>query len=267
MTATNEKTRLNDTNVDKEKSTFMWRTHIIFTLFGVGIVFSLSLFFSTPNSSGIITPGHSTNLVRARNNELSLLGNKDVIGAPVNRLDFGIYGYSPNIVLTLSNTNHNQYDVSTGESLVDYNTLGDQIIVLASRHKTHAVATSFCQKSAINNISTRITHTGPGRDYPGELNFWVQFDTLSFDVTNPHNNKKSVWTISNFVIGQGSGGGRNNWWYGAPSCTEGHGTLLVCETTIAGHYLVLSNDSNIDGVYVYCQVGINSKNDIRCLNA
>jgi len=258
MTATNEKTRLNDTNVDKEKSTFMWRTHIIFTLFGVGIVFSLSLFFSTPNSSGIITPGYSTNLVRARNNELSLIPRIGNIDTHENRLDFEIYDYVTHMVLTLSSTNHKQYAVSTGESLTDYNTLGDQIIVLASRHKTRAVATSFCQKSAIDNISTRITHSGDGGDYPDELNFWVQFDTLSFDFTNPDNNKKSVWTISNFVVGQGSGGGGNNWWYGAPSCTKKKDGYFICETTTAGHYLVLTSYENNNTIKISCRVGINS---------
>jgi len=268
MNATTETTQLNDTNVEKEKSTFMWRTRIISTLFGVGVVFSF--FFSTPNSRGINTR-HSTNLVRARNNEQSLLGNNDVSGTPENVFD--IYLYENRRGLIIGNNNQQRHEISAGKTFGGFSVkqtgYGQSYIsVVADRHKTHAVATSFCQKSPINNIGTRITHTGYGGDYPHELNFWVQFDTLDFMITNKKS-ERSRWTILNFVVGQGNGGGDNNWWYGAPSCTtevkEGKEEHLVCETTNVGHYLVFQPDYEFTHrLYVQCRVGLNSKTDKMC---
>jgi len=269
MNESSETTPFNDKKEkEKEKSAHIRRTIVIVsTLLWFGILISLSLFFSNANSDGNITE-FSTNLQP----------NLPPLHVIPESKFFFILGYNDydKDTLTITNTNHEQHDISNDVSFYEFKTKNKSpdnnliypcISVVADRHKTHAVATSFCQKSAIKNILTRITHSGYGGFYPKELNFWVQFDTLTFNYNKKGKTGQNTWTILNFVFGQGSGGGRNNWWYGAPSCTEGHGTLLVCETTIAGHYLVLSNDSNIDGVYVYCQVGINSKNDIRCLNA
>jgi len=280
MNESSETTPFNDKKEkEKKKSAHMWRTIVIVsTLLGLGMLISLYLFFSNANSNRNITE-FSTNLQP----NLSLLH-----GLPESKFFFFLgsndhYNYHYDDILTIANTNHELHDISNGISFYEFKTKNrandrsfPYISVVADRHKTHDVATSFCQKSAINNVGTRITHTGPGGDYPSELNFWVQFDTLSFDVTNPDNTKKTGWTILNFVIGQGSAtGGRNNWWYGAPSCTEKkegienrEGTLvaLVCETTIAGHYIVLRKADSYS-VNVSCRVGINSKTDIKCTNA
>jgi len=269
MNESNETTPLNDTK-EKEKSTHMWRTNVVVsTLFGVGILISLSLFFSTVSSGGIATES-STNLVRAENKVLSSLVENHS-GPPENKFKFKLWTSSNFDKLTVTNTNQQQYDISNGQSFDGFEIkkerdLVSYISVLAGRHKTHAVATSFCQKSAINNVATRMTHTGFGKRYPKELNFWVQFDTLSFIVTNSKYNTKSTWTILNFVVGQGSFNDKNNWWYGAPSCVEEEYGTLVCETTIAGHYLELKAFSNsiVNEVKVMCRVGINSKTSFYC---
>jgi len=273
MNSTTETTRLTATNVEKEKSTFMWRTRsIIFTMIGVGIVFSLSLFFSNPKFGGITT-GHSTNLVRARNNELSLIGNKDVSGTPTNKFIIDMYNDYGNTVYTLSNTNNqNKHAISTGKTFGGFSTkkVGYYdlacISVVADRHKTHAVATSFCQESAINNIGTRIWHTGHGGRYPDELNFWVQFDTLDLGMTNVHTNKNiGKWTILNFVVGQGSYNNSNNWWFGAPSCRR-ENIGLACETTTPNHYLIFttSSETGVNSVETYCRVGTKANTKVAC---
>jgi len=284
MNATTETTQLTATNVKKEKSTSMWRTLFISTLFGVGILFSLSLFFSNPKFGGRTT-GHSTNLVRAKNNELSLLGNKDVSGTHTNKFYIHLYKKWADTVYTLSNTNNQfKYDISTGKTFGGFSIAQREypgagaipyISVVADRHKTGAVAKSFTQKSAINNIATRMWHTGKGGRYPDELNFWVQFDTLDFAITNGYNYKKSKWTILNFVSGQGSYSNfnnvNNNWWFGAPSCKlEKNG--LACETTTPNHYLLFSFNDEADGyditenesVEVYCRVGTEANTRVAC---
>jgi len=275
MNATTETTQLTATNVKKEKSTSMWRTLFISTLFGVGILFSLSLFFSNPKFGGRTT-GHSTNLVRAKNNELSLLGNKDVSGTHTNKFYIHLYKKWADTVYTLSNTNNQfKYDISTGKTFGGFSIAQREypgagaipyISVVADRHKTGAVAKSFTQKSAINNIATRMWHTGKGGRYPDELNFWVQFDTLDLGMTDQYTNENiGKWTILNFVVGQGSYNNSNNWWFGAPSCRR-ENIGLACETTTPNHYLIFttSSETGVNSVETYCRVGTKANTKVAC---
>ncbi len=116
------------------------------------------------------------------------------------------------------------YSVTSGQPFGGLSCSGNTITIMAGRHNSEGVATSFKSGLTGGNMLCSDGVCGLGST-PDDLNFYVDMD-----ITMTVNGEER--TLKSFRVGQGHYFLHNNWWLGGPQCLS-VGNKLGCNGTKA----------------------------------